>query len=690
MNLVFEYPAWLSVFCALAGVSYSLLLYRNDKRTADFSRIVKTMLFGLRAVVVFFIALFLLSPLLRHIKREVEKPIIIVAQDNSESIIANKDSAYYKNEYKKSLVAFTEKLKGKYEVRSFSFADKVSDVEHFDSLSFNEKQTNMADLFEQLQAKFSNRNIGALIVASDGIYNKGANPLYLPSLFNAPIYTIALGDTNAKMDAAIYKVEHNQFAYLGNKFPMQIVVQAQKLKQKKATLTIKKNDNLVYTQEIIFTNDAYTQSFEALLNASEIGIQRYKVELSYLPEEFNKRNNTKEVLIEILDARQKILLLASAPHPDVAAIKNTLDENQNYEASLFMLDDFKDNLSKYNLVIVFAHSANNTTAGRLLNELKSKNIPFFIFTGAGNVFKNDLSIISVNKTNDVEPAIDKNFALFTISNELIKSTTKLPTVNSAYINNMNESGGNTLFYQRIGIVETKIPLLTFKNYNELKYAVFNGEGIWRWKMQNYAQMGNHQVFAELISKTIQYLSAKEDKSFFRINAPSHFWENENVMFDAEVYNQSYELITEPEVSINIINAEKNKFPYTFSPSSNGYRLNAGMMPVGEYKYQAQVKVGDKIYTKQGTFSVLPLQVEYTNTTANHQLLYTLSQKNNAQLFYPTQLDTLAQTLISREDIKPISYSEKAFDDLINLDWILYLLIALLGLEWFLRKRNGTY
>jgi hypothetical protein len=64
------------------------------------------------------IALFLLSPMIKSITRQVEKPIIIIAQDNSSSIVMNKDSAFYSNQYSKALQDFSTALASKYEVRT--------------------------------------------------------------------------------------------------------------------------------------------------------------------------------------------------------------------------------------------------------------------------------------------------------------------------------------------------------------------------------------------------------------------------------------------------------------------------------------------------------------------------------------------------------------------------------------------
>jgi len=163
-----------------------------------------------------------------------------------------------------------------------------------------------------------------------------------------------------------------------------------------------------------------------------------------------------------------------------------------------------------------------------------------------------------------------------------------------------------------------------------------------------------------------------------------------VVFDAEVTNDNYELINTPDINITITNSEKKIFPFTFSKTEKAYTLNAGYFPAGNYRYKATVKAGEKIYNSEGEFSVSALQAELNETTADHQLLYALSQKTGGELFYPDQLDQLEKTLEKRDDIKTVSYSHYKLQDLINLKWVFFLLLILLSLEWFLRKRSGAY
>src|ERR1035438_965870 len=105
-SLYIDYPIWFVAFCFLAGAGYSFLLYRKEKRFSETPKWVRRILPVLRFVTVTLLAFFLLDPLLKNITRTVEKPIIIFAQDNSESIVTGKDSTFYKTEYLKNISGF--------------------------------------------------------------------------------------------------------------------------------------------------------------------------------------------------------------------------------------------------------------------------------------------------------------------------------------------------------------------------------------------------------------------------------------------------------------------------------------------------------------------------------------------------------------------------------------------------------
>jgi len=683
-SLTFNYPLGFLLFCVLTGIIYAAILYYGDQKFKESPTWLIYLLAGLRFIAVSAIAFLLLAPLVTSSSKTTEKPIILLAQDNSESIRNTKDSTFYTNDYLKQLNELIDKLGDKYEVRTYSFGDKVNNQSTF---KFNEKQTDISSLFEELENRYSGRNIGAIILASDGLYNKGYNPEYTSFSFKAPVYTIALGDTTIKRDLLIANIVHNRFAYLGNKFPVQIIVNARQLKGSSTHLSVNKKEEVLYTRNIDITNNNFNTSITLLLDAKETGIQRYHIQLSSVPGESTNTNNEQDFFIDVRDAREKIALVANAPHPDIAAIKDAIESNQNYEVETFLADNFNQPLKKYSLVILHQVSTTN----KIITTIKNAEIPVWFIGLPPPGLPMGVSISALgNKTNDVEAAFLPSFPLFTISKELRDFMRNMPSVQCPFGTYKTGASANVLLYQKIGVVETQNPLFTFNPNGEEKTGLFIGDGLWKWRLRDYAEHASHNLFNELVTKSVQYLSTKADKSFFRILHKNDFYENETIEFDAEVYNASYELINGPDVELTISNNADKKFPFTFSKTSNAYHLNAGMLPAGQYKFEAKVKVGDKQYRQQGEFSISPLQVEAINTIADHHLLFNLAKKHGGKMVYPNELDKLTTLLQQREDIKTVVYTEKKLNDLINLKKLFFILLAFLSFEWFIRKQLGAY
>ncbi len=694
LSVITEAPGWYLLLCILAGLIYSGALYFREARLKEISLWLRSVMGVFRFIVVTFLAFLLMSPLLKTIFREVEKPVIVIAQDESESLIMGKDSTFNKTEYPKKLQALKDALGDKFNVVTYSFGDKFREDATF---VYKDKLTDFSNLFDELETRYADRNLGAIIVASDGIYNQGQSPLYAAERIKAPVFTIAMGDTTVRKDLILTKVIHNGIAFLGNTFPLDVVIDAHRCANAKTTLTVSKGGQVLFTKPVDMNADPFTQTVPVELTATNAGLQRYTVSLTVIDGENNTRNNRQDIFIDVLDGRQKILIVGAAPHPDMGALKMSIEANDNYQAETFILEDFDKPVASYNLAILHSIPSENAQGQKLITDLAAAKIPVFYITGIQNRFTSFNALntgvtIQVNgqRPNESEAIPVTDFPYFNLSPEAVRYMPSFPATLTPFGTFTSSPAVTALVRQKIGTLKTDYPLWVFSQQGDRKISVFLGEGLYKWRLHDFADHGNHDIFNELISKTIQFLSVREEKSFFRVTAKSNFLENEPVQFEAEVYNQSYELINTPVVSIDIIDENGKRFPSTFTPTGNGYRLDAKMFPVGEYKYEAKTKVGEKVYSKSGRFSVSPLLIEITNTTADHQALFNLSKRHNGELFMPVDLEKLAQALNAREDIKPVIYNTKKLVDIINLWWIFAMLILLLSLEWFIRKRNGAY
>ncbi|MES2681296.1 MAG: hypothetical protein V4635_15480 [Bacteroidota bacterium] len=673
---------WYYFFLSfIMGLGISLLLYYRNKKNKEVSRNTLLWMSVLRFLSVALISFFLLDIFFKTRRNETQNPVLLLAIDNSSSMTAVADSTFVKKELLTALNNFKNNLASKFTVKTVLFGDKTSTDQNPD---FSEKETDLENLVKELDNNYSGQNNGALVIVSDGIYNKGASPVYAAEKLGYPVFSVAMGDTSQIRDVAIRKINHNQVAYLGNNFPVEVLVNVKKYQGKEVTVTLN-NNGVEKARQIIRVNSPdFLSTCNFTLNAAATGLVKYTARVSVLEGEKNIANNNLSFVMEVIDNREKVLLLANAPHPDVSAIKDAIVNSTSFELEYAMAPDFKKPLKPYSLVIFHGFSPSQV---QLLNECRNGMIPYWI---VNPVTMENLPGIRVpggfSRSSDAEPLFDESFGLFSLSNDLKSLLKDLPAVTAPFGNYNVANNANILIRQRIGVVETENPLLVFSEMNGLKTGLFIGDGLWKWKLRDYSEHNNNALFQELISKCVQYLSVKSDKSFFRITAPKIINENEYIELGAEVYNKSYELVTDPDVTLVLTNAQDKKFNYTFSKTAGAYRLNIGLLPPGEYKYLATVKNNGEVFVKQGIIVVKEVVAEKINTVANHALLYQMANRTNGKMYYASQLKDLEAELMKSDTIKPVTYSQVSTSLLIDLKWLFWLILLLLVTEWFFRKR----
>ncbi|NOZ45634.1 MAG: hypothetical protein GXO79_02520 [Chlorobi bacterium] len=224
---------------------------------------------------------------------------------------------------------------------------------------------------------------------------------------------------------------------------------------------------------------------------------------------------------------------------------------------------------------------------------------------------------------------------------------------------------------------------------EYKTGLIAGEGIWRWKIYDYKLNGDNLLFNELINKIIQYLSVEAKKQQFYVHTQKNYSENEQIIFSAEVYNKSYELIDDPEIFLEITDKKGHKLNYNFVKSNKKYRLNVGEFNSGIYKYTANVEYGNEKYSQKGVFSVSPVNIEYMKSSSDYHLLYQIDRQTGGKFYTFNEIENLKNDILTNTTIKSTVYKDNNYISLINLKWLFIVILLLLSTEWLLRKYFGS-
>lgn len=660
--MVIDYPWYFVLLCLLAGAAYAAGLYFMGHRR--FGKGINALLAGLRFVAVTTIALLLLAPVAKRTVHERQKPRVVLEEDCSLSVQMSADSA-------------------------FTLMDLWDDLEAagcqlmLNADASHAEQTDLGELLDRISP-----DVMAVVLSSDGINNRGQNPTTVAERLGIPVYTVALGDTTPRRDAALRNIRHNRIAYLGNSFPVEITIDVHRLKGRTARLTIADGRGKnVAQQQVAYDDDDFSSTMTFSIPAEAKGLQKYVVSLSLVEGEVEPTNNVQTLYVDVIDGRRKVVIVGNAPHPDLAALKQAVESNPNYEAEVMLADNGKLKVEN-DVSLAILHNLPSATH-QIPKELE--NLPQVFVIGCQtdlprfNALHTGLEIVSkVKKSSEVTAVYNDRFSHFNFDATDGEAIEQLPPLDAPFGEGKASVSLQSLLTARLGSIDTRQPLVAAMAQGRQHKVFVWGEGLWKWRLADYLSNSSHEHFDRLVSQIVNFTAVTDQRERFIVETERHYSDNDNIVVGAQLYNDAYEPFNTPDATFSLM-GDSVKGDFNFSRDGDGYSLALGRLPEGLYRYTAKTQYNGETLTTEGSFAVEALHLEQANLTADHALLRSISAITGGKMYYPDQLDELRDELTS---LKPVIYTHTRFSELLNLPWVLILIVLLLGAEWVLRKYHG--
>lgn len=698
-NLVhFDYSPWLIIACIALGILYAYFHYYRSRLSEIADRWKVISLAVIRGIIVSVLAFLILGPIIQYFDSHVEEPRLVVAVDNTLSMVAPivSDSA----EVRKSINETLAELNKHFEVDTLIFSDRI---EENGKITFAGKATNIDEVMTYVKSRYEGIPLAGLILLSDGIYNQGKSPAYSITGMKTPIYTIPYGDSTKKSDLKVAQVLHNRIAYLGDEFPLEVDVIGEKMDAQNHSVNLYNIDGngesqLLKTEQMRIREGSSFNSVSFRVKASRVGVQHLRVSVPPIAGELTTANNYKDIFIDVIDSRQKIAIVASSAHPDIGAIESGLSAFDNYDVEKYVLPDSPDNLNDYDLVVLHQIPGGGKSSNRLLSAVENAKIPVIWLVGAQSdiVQLNRLqSIIAIRQNtrqnDEVQASVNSHFSFFDLDDRIKEQIVLYPPLDVPFGDFKAETGAQILLNQVVGKIKTEKPLIAINDRNNLKSALIAGEGIWRWKLYDYLENENNENFNNLLSQIVKFLSARKDLRKFIVESEKKVYEeNDKVRFTANIYNDAYQAQTDPSISI-VISEEGRQYDYAFTPLSSNYSLDAGHFSPGTYNWTAETTFDGNQLRASGQFIVSEIQKEYLDLEADFALLRHLSEETGGEM-WTADKDISAEIRALKDSpyAKKVKYTTEKNKPLIAMQWIGGLLALLLLSEWFLRRLMGDY
>lgn len=635
----------------------------------------------LRFISVFAVLLLLINPKFDKVTFIVEKPNLLVAIDNSSSIKHLKQDQQTRNVI--SDISNNNSLKNKFNIQYYTFGESLKTL---DSLLFSEQETNIHKAFSQLHQIYK-QTTSPTVLITDGNQTYGNDYQYITNTYNQPIYPIIVGDTITHVDLKIEQLNVNKYAYLKNKFPVEAILVYNGSDNITSNFVVSKGNTTVFKEVVNFSKNNNSKVLNITLPANSIGINYFKASLTPLENEKNKVNNTKNFAVDIINQNTKIAIVSDFTHPDLGALKNSIESNEQRSVSFLNTKDILNQLNDFQLIILYQP---NYSFKEIYKLLKLQNTNKFVIIGTKtnldfiNSLDSNYTVEKTNQTENYQAELNSNYQPFILEDIHVES---FPPLHSNYGSAIFSVPFETILNKTLHGVSIQEPLLATIDDGKSREAVLFGENIWKWRSQSYTNSKSFNEFDDFIGKIIQYLDSNKQKSRLQIYYESFYNGSNTIQIKAEYFDENYVFDTRETLQITVTNKitkEQKTLPLILK--NNNYQVDLSNLPPSEYTFS--IKASKANLSKSGNFQVLEYNVEQQFLSANTNKLKQLASASNGATFYINNTENLATNLLNDNRYKPIQKSHKNTLSLIDWKYLLAVIALSLGIEWFLRKYNG--
>jgi hypothetical protein len=668
----------LIVLAAIAALSLVVYQYffKNPRKGS-----LKIILAALRFLTLFCGLLLLINP--KFVNRDyfLEKANLIVLVDDSSSMLQAQSQDNLSGMLQ--TLSDNQNLKERFEVHQYAFG---KDIRPMDSLRLNKKSTDIAAAISAVNEIFVNGN-NAVVLITDGNQTLGRDYEHLNLGENISINPIVIGDTTAYEDISIGLTNTNTYAFLNNKFPVETTILYNGKTAVSKTMTISLDGKTVHRQQVTLNDTKNSQTVHALLEAQSVGVKTIRIEVENLSNEKNTINNQKETAIEVIDERTKVMIISDLLHPDIGALKKSIEANEQRSVALHGPNVSSNTLDEADLLILYQPTR---AFANVYDHVSKSRVSAFTITGKHtdwnflNRAQKAFQKANSTQSEDILPVRNNTFKPFDIEDFDING---FPPLNGTLGDIQLNKNGEVLLFQQIRGVNLDQPLFTILTDGSQREAVLFGENIWKWRAQTYRNHENFESFDAFIGKLMVYLANSGQRNRLELDYNLVFDSPSLALIRASYFDESYQFDSNANINIDIQGKENNFVRRSpMLQKGNFFEVDLSDLEAGEYQFT--VSVTDENLKQSGQFKILDFNPEKQHMGANYGKLGRLANNTMGKLYFPKDLQTLSDDLSTAQQYLPVQKSKQNIVSLIDFRILLGLMALTLTLEWFIRKYNG--
>ncbi len=677
-------------------------------------------LLGLAAVLV----LLLQPSRLEEIPPMVTDRVTLVAVDDSMSMAQRDVSQGTRSQAAKSILTDAGIVEpsgavGDAKVRLFKFGEDSAPITGTALLDTKGVSTRTHRAISTMLAGLgANEAARALIVLSDGHDFELVNPAktgFMARQRGVPIYAVALGKQGKVRDASVRITSYQPYCYVKQKARITGAVRLIGCELEAVTVELLRGDKVVQTQRLAGSDQPeVTVNFDVTEQA--VGQFEYEVRVVPLENETDRENNHALTYLNVIDQQIQVLFLEGAPYWDTTFLQRSLLRNDKMNVDSIVqyaegkarvvrkkagekelkIPGSAEEWGRYD-VIVLGRSVDKLLSADGLKQLEDyvKNRGGTVIFSRGPAFGGALA------QNELEPVIWSAQPTEHVRLQVAREGQALAPFRT--IAGPDGAEAQPEMIAGYGVVEKKpltatlasvqgagggdpLPGMVHRRFGEGQVLSVGVDGLWRWAF-NAKVEGVNTLFDRFWDQMILWLMAGRDflpTQQFSLRASSA-----NIPLGEKIYFRGLKrdaAVKMDDVPLTITDASGEVGRTALTPGDKAApdKFTAEFLPAKAGKYTATAKFPDGSILS-ARFIVFDENLEQTEVATDAGYLRKLCESSGGRLLQPEELGKLLAELNNKKtDAAPVRKLTSVWDRA----WVFWLIGALFGADWYLRRRWG--
>ena len=720
MTILFNQThAWVFLLLGAVAVVSVVWFYRRVPPAAGR---LKPLLIALRSAGLVLLCVALLEPVLAFRRTVTDRPVVGLLLDVSRSMAVRDgtggarrgdEAVSLLNELMLPRVARDAELVA----LAFSSGSRELDVDRgilARSPVFDGGVTDIAQGFEALGDLLSGRNLGSVVIATDGADNRGAGPYDAARALGVPVFVLGVGSPEAGTDIAIEDAVTNRISYAGESVPIEVTVSSAGFAGAETVVELSEGGSTLDSKQIDLSGTGEEVRVTFRVTPSTPGVHRYSVSVPPAAGELSTANNSRVVVTTAMKGKIRVLLLAGRPSWDFAFLSRELAADRNVDVESVVRKSgspisavdgsppgSRAELFDYDLVVLFEPDwsdplvspewlrafARDRGGGLLFVGIPRERPPDDVAAILPFVFDADLSSsfrdVRVRLTEEGESAPATRVAADRFVN--VDVWKALPPVRTFTSSAWSARADASVLVEGHGAEGGTVPIVAGVRVGAGNVMAILADGIWRWKMAGDAGV---DVYDRFVTNAARWLTARGELERVVVTPDKDVYQaGEDIGFSAQVYGSDYRLATDALVRVSVASGEAAAPVATIDLEAAGdyYRGSVPHLPPGPYVLRATASLGgEDVGTAAGEFIVERFSLEDSETRRRSALLRRIADETGGGYYTPETLDGFP------EDV-PMAWTERTTKrefELWNSPWLLLGFVGLMAGEWALRRKQG--